>query len=102
MERRLSAIMAADVVGYSRLMGENEVGTLTALKQHRSELIDPAIAKHRGRTFKLTGDGMLIEFSSVVSAVECAADIQREMRHRNVAVPEDGVSSSASGSTSAT
>jgi len=89
MERRLSAIMAADVVGYSRLMGENEVGTLTALKQHRSELIDPAIAKHRGRTFKLTGDGMLIEFSSVVSAVECAADIQREMRHRNVAVPED-------------
>jgi len=89
MERRLSAIMAADVVGYSRLMGTNEVGTLTALKGHRSELIDPAIARHQGRIVKLTGDGMLVEFPSVVSAVECAADVQREMRERNAEVAED-------------
>ena len=81
--------MAADVVGYSRLMGGNEVGTLTALKQHRAEMIDPCIAKHQGRIVKLTGDGMLIEFPSVVSAVECACSVQREMRERNVAVPED-------------
>ena len=89
MERRLSAIMAADVVGYSRLMGGNEVGTLTALKRHRAEMIDPCIAKHQGRIVKLTGDGMLVEFPSVVSAVECACSVQREMRERNVAVPED-------------
>ena len=89
MERRLSAIMAADVVGYSRLMGANEVGTLTSLRQHRAELIDPAIASHQGRIVKLTGDGMLVEFPSVVSAVECAVDVQREMRGRNVGVPEE-------------
>ena len=89
MERRLSAIMAADVVGYSRLMGTNEVGTLTALKGHRSELIDPAIARHQGRIVKLTGDGMLVEFPSVVSAVECAADVQLQMRERNADVAED-------------
>ena len=70
MERRLSAIMAADVVGYSRLMGANEVGTLTALREHRAELIDPCIADHQGRIVKLTGDGMLVEFASVVSAVD--------------------------------
>jgi adenylate cyclase len=89
MERRLSAIMAADVVGYSRLMSVNEVGTLTALKDHRAELIDPKIAQHQGRIVKLTGDGMLVEFPSVVNAVECATTIQREMRSRNVEVPED-------------
>ncbi len=89
MERRLSAIMAADVVGYSRLMGTNEVGTLTALKTHRAEMIDPAIAEHMGRIVKLTGDGMLVEFPSVVSAVSCATDVQREMRSRNADVPED-------------
>jgi adenylate cyclase len=89
MERRLSAILAADVVGYSRLMGANEVGTLTSLKSHRVELIDPTIAEHQGRIVKLTGDGMLVEFSSVVSAVECAAEIQRDMRSRNVGVAED-------------
>ncbi len=89
MERRLSAIMAADVVGYSRLMGANEVGTLTALKQHRAEMIDPAIAEHQGRIVKLTGDGMLVEFPSVVSAVECACSVQREMRGRNADVPDD-------------
>jgi adenylate cyclase len=81
--------MAADVVGYSRLMGANEVGTLTALKEHRVELIDPAIADHQGRIVKLTGDGMLVEFPSVVSAVECAAHVQREMRERNGPVPEE-------------
>ncbi|MCL6683679.1 TPR end-of-group domain-containing protein [Sphingomonas alba] len=89
MERRLSAIMAADVVGYSRLMGANEVGTLTALKEHRAQLVDPTIAEHQGRIVKLTGDGMLVEFPSVVSAVECAAEVQHEMRSRNVEVPED-------------
>ncbi|MCY7339123.1 MAG: adenylate/guanylate cyclase domain-containing protein [Sphingomonas bacterium] len=89
MERRLSAIMAADVVGYSRLMGANEVGTLTALREHRSELIDPCIADHQGRIVKLTGDGMLVEFASVVSAVDCAVDVQREMRSRNAGVPEE-------------
>ena len=88
-ERRLSAIMAADVVGYSRLMGANEVGTLTSLREHRTELIDPCIADHQGRIVKLTGDGMLVEFPSVVSAVDCAVDVQREMRHRNAAIPEE-------------
>jgi adenylate cyclase len=89
MERRLSAILAADVVGYSRLMGANEVGTLTSLKCHRAELIDPTIAEHQGRIVKLTGDGMLIEFPSVVNAVECATEIQREMPVRNATVAED-------------
>jgi len=89
MERRLSAIMAADVVGYSRLMGANEVGTLQALKEHRSQLVDPTIAEYQGRIVKLTGDGMLVEFASVVSAVECAVDVQREMRTRNADVSED-------------
>jgi adenylate cyclase len=89
MERRLAAIMAADVVGYSRLMGTNEVGTLTALKEHRAALIDPTIAEHQGRIVKLTGDGMLVEFPSVVSAVECATEIQQDMKSRNAGVPED-------------
>ena len=81
--------MAADVVGYSRLMGANEVGTLTALKQHRAEMIDPCITGNGGRIVKLTGDGMLVEFPSVVSAVECATDVQRQMRSRNEQVPLD-------------
>ena len=89
MERRLSAILAADVVGYSRLMGANEVGTLTSLKGHRAELIDPTIAEHQGRIVKLTGDGMLVEFPSVVNAVECATEIQRDMPVRNASVMED-------------
>ena len=88
-ERRLSAIMATDVVGYSRLMGANEVGTLTALREHRAELIDPCIADHQGRIVKLTGDGMLVEFPSMVSAVDCAVDIQREMRSRNASIAEE-------------
>ena len=89
MERRLSAIMAADVVGYSRLMGANEVATLTSLKKHRAELIDPAITDHQGRIVKLTGDGMLIEFPSVVNAVDCAAEVQRGMRKRNADIAEE-------------
>ena len=89
MERRLSAIMAADVVGYSRLMGTNEVGTLTALNQRRTEVIEPRITKGNGRIVKLTGDGMLIEFPSVVNAVECALAVQHEMKSRNVEIPED-------------
>jgi adenylate cyclase len=89
MERRLSAIMAADVVGYSRLMGANEVATLQALQQHKAELVDPEISKHGGRIVKLTGDGALVEFSSVCAAVECAAAIQRAMPGRNADVPED-------------
>src|SRR5258708_728630 len=89
MERRLTAIPAADVVGYSRLMGVNEAGTLAALKKIRADLIDGKIAEHQGRIVKLTGDGMLVEFPSVVNAVACAAEIQREMPVRNADVPED-------------
>ena len=76
MERRLAAIMAADAVGYSRMMREDEAGPLALLHKHRSEVIDPGIAgKHRGRIVKLMGDGLLAEFSSVVEAVDCAAEI---------------------------
>ena len=81
--------MAADVVGYSRLMGANEVGTLTALNGRRTEVIEPRIAEYKGRLVKLTGDGLLVEFPSVVNAVECATSIQKEMRARNADVPED-------------
>lgn len=88
MERRLAAILAADVVGYSRLMGIDEAATLTALNAHRNELVDAKIAEHRGRIFKLTGDGMLVEFPSVVNAVACAAEIQSKMNERNADVPE--------------
>jgi adenylate cyclase len=89
VQRRLAAIMAADVVGYSRLMGADESATLAALKAHRRELVDPAISEHQGRIVKLTGDGMLVEFTSVVSAVACAADIQKGMNARNVDVPQE-------------
>jgi adenylate cyclase len=89
MERRLSAILAADVVGYSRLMGTDEAGTLVALKEIRQALIDVKIAEHNGRIVKLTGDGILAEFPSVVGAVACAAEIQRGMRERNQDVPKD-------------
>lgn len=83
MERRLAAILAADVFGYSRMMSEDETGTLTLLQSHRSQLLDPAIARHHGRIVKLMGDGLLAEFASVVEAVDCAAEIQREMTARN-------------------
>jgi adenylate cyclase len=89
MERRLTAILAADVVGYSRLMGLDEAGTLKALKTHRREMADAKIAEHQGRIVKVTGDGMLVEFPSVVNAVACATEIQRKMRERNVDVPEE-------------
>ena len=72
VQRRLAAILAADVVGYSRPMGEDEEGTLAALTAHRTELIEPCIAEHRGRVVKTTGDGLLAEFASVVDAVRCA------------------------------
>ena len=80
--------MAADVVGYSRLMGEDETGTLTSLKRHLAELIEPTISEHRGRIVKLMGDGALAEFGSVVDAVECAVSIQRGMVERNADTPE--------------
>jgi len=82
-ERRLAAVVAADMVGYSRLMEVDEAGTLARLKTHRIELIDPAIVKNHGRLIKTTGDGMLLEFHSVVDAVRCAAEIQRRMASRN-------------------
>ena len=89
MERRLTAILAADVVGYSRLMGADETGTLTALKTLRTDFIEGRIAEYQGRVVKLMGDGMLVEFPSVVSAVACAAEIQRGMRDRNADVAQD-------------
>ncbi len=89
MERRLAAILAADVVGYSRLMGEDEAGTLARLQAHREALIDPKIAEHHGRLVKLMGDGALVEFASVVDAVECAVEIQRAMAARHEGVPQD-------------
>src|SRR6201985_2403867 len=87
--RRLAAILAADVAGYSRLMGADEEGTLERLKALRRELFDPKIAEHHGRIVKTTGDGMLVEFASVVDAVRCAAEVQRAMLDRNADVPED-------------
>ncbi len=89
MERRLTAILAADVVGYSRLMGADEAGTLATLKKIRSELIETKIAKHQGRIVKLTGDGILAEFPSVVSAVACAAEMQRDLCKRAAETPVD-------------
>ena len=86
VERRLAAILAADVVGYSRLIGIDDEGTLAALRALRREVIDPSIAEHRGRIVKTTGDGMLVEFASVVDALRCAAAVQREMAGRNAAV----------------
>src|SRR5438477_12538962 len=83
VERRLAAILAADVAGYSRLMGADEEGTLAALMALRRELADPKIKEHRGRIVKTTGDGLLLEFGSVVEAVRCASEIQREMARRN-------------------
>jgi adenylate cyclase len=87
--RRLAAILAADVAGYSRLMGVDEEGTLAALKAIRRELSDPKVKEHRGRIVKTTGDGLLIEFSSVVDAVRCAVEVQRAMTERNTGGPED-------------
>jgi adenylate cyclase len=87
--RRLAAILAADVAGYSRLMGADEEGTLERLKALRRELVDPKIAEHRGRIVKTTGDGVLVEFASVVDAVRCAVEVQRAMPERNTGVGAD-------------
>ena len=88
MERRLAAILAADVAGYSRLMGADEEGTLAQFKNHRSELVDPKIHEYGGRIVKTTGDGMLLEFASVVDAMRCAIEVQKGMAERNALVPE--------------
>jgi adenylate cyclase len=87
MERRLTTIFAADVVGYSRLMGEDEAGTMTLLKARRKDVLEPLLAKHRGRVFKLMGDGVFVEFGSAVSAVECAIEVQAAMGAANAADP---------------
>src|ERR1700758_5587457 len=87
--RRLTAILAADVVGYSRLMGQDEEGTHERLKAHRLALVDPMIAEHHGRIVKTTGDGMLVEFTSVVDAVRCAVKVQRTMPERDKGVGAD-------------
>ena len=89
MHRKLSAILAADVVSYSALMERDEAGTYARLRAGRTELFEPEIARHHGRIFKLMGDGMLAEFGSVVDAVECAVSLQRGLAERNVSVPED-------------
>ena len=88
-KRRHATILAADIAGYSRLMGRDDEGTLTTLKAHRRELIDPSIREHRGRIVKTTGDGLLAEFASPIEAVRCAVGIQRGMLDRNAKVPED-------------
>src|SRR5437764_391673 len=80
--RRLAAILAADVVGYSRLMGADEIGTLAALKTHRREVVDPAITANHGRIVKTTGDGLLVEFASAVDAVTCAISVQDQIAER--------------------
>src|ERR1700736_178641 len=89
VERRLAAILAADVAGYSRLMGEDEEGTHAALTSLRREVSDPKSAEHRGRIIKSTGDGFLVEFASVVDAVRCAVEMQREMAERNADIPAE-------------
>ena len=87
--RRLAAILSADVVGYSRLMGIDEAGTHGALQAHRAELIEPTIAEHNGRLVKLMGDGLLVEFASAIDAVECAVALQEGMAVRNAKVPDE-------------
>jgi adenylate cyclase len=89
VERRLAAVLAADVAGYSRLMGLDEEGTLARLKAVRKALVDPAIAGHRGRIVKTTGDGMLVEFASAVDAARCAMEVQRGMAKQNIDVPQE-------------
>src|SRR6266850_1098557 len=87
--RRLAAVLAADVAGFSRLMGADEEGTLEQLNAHRRQLIDPKVKEHHGRIVKTTGDGVLVEFSSVVDAVRCAAEIQRGMVDRDTELAGD-------------
>src|SRR5438045_1021618 len=87
--RRLAAILAADVAGYSRLIGADEEGTLNRLKAIRAELIDPRVVEHRGRIVKTTGDGLLVEFASVVDALRCAIKWQAEFAERNIGIPAE-------------
>ena len=100
--RKLAAVLAADVVGFSRLTGVDEDRTLARLRALRSDLVDPTIAVHNGRVVKRTGDGAIVEFRSVVDAVRCAIEIQNAMVERNAGVPKSGASSFASAFTSAT
>ena len=88
MERKLATILAADVVGYSALMGRDEAGTFERLRAGRKELFEPEIARHHGHIFKLMGDGLLAEFGSVVDAVECAVSLQRGLAERNASLSE--------------
>ena len=96
VQRKLAAILAADVVGYSRLTGADEDRTLARLRALRSDLIDPTIAVHNGRVVKRTGDGVLVEFRSVVDAVRCAIEVQNGMIERNAGVPQNAGSNSGS------
>ncbi len=89
MDRRLAAILAADVVGYSRLVREDEAGTLATLKEHREQLIEPKVTERKGRIVKLMGDGLLVEFPSAVEAVHCAVEIQHMIGDRNATVSEE-------------
>src|SRR5215470_11017699 len=89
IQRRLAAIVAADVVGYSRLMEADEAGTLAALKARRKEVLEPLVGQHQGRVFKVTGDGVLVEFTSAVNAVQCAVDLQQGMAAANNSQPEE-------------
>src|ERR1700733_5893718 len=102
VERRLAAILAADVVGYSRLMGRDEEGTLARLKDCRRALVDPKIAQHHGRIVKTTGDGVLVEFASAVDATRCAIEIQAAVASAISPFPLNAASNCASASTSAT
>src|SRR5262249_21618074 len=88
-QRRLAAILAADVVGYSRLMERDEAGTLAALKSRRAEILQPLVARYRGRIVKFMGDGVLIEFASAVDAVECAVELQAAMHSANANLSEE-------------
>ena len=89
VERRLAAILAADIAGYSRLMGGDEEGTLARLKVFRKALVDPKVAEHRGRIVKTTGDGILVEFASAVDAARCAVEVQHDMANQNAITPQD-------------
>jgi adenylate cyclase len=89
VKRKLAAILAADIAGYSRLMGEDEAGTLARLKEYRQELIDPKNKQYRGRVVKTTGDGILMEFPSVVDAISCSIEVQQGMRERNANIPPE-------------
>ena len=91
MERRLAAVLAADIAGYSLLMGRDEEGTLSQLKAFRKTLVDPTIAAHRGRIVKTTGDGMLVEFASAVDAARCAVEVQQGVAHQNAGAPPPSV-----------